>query len=166
MIPGSLLKDIKKTLREKHDCGTQDQIVKAMLRPHDFKDGKMWLLLKLVYTNPPRDLVKRRPNRMDAASLKVIHAHICGVEALRNMPRRDNQGEKRDHSRNVGDKWDFLLRRGRMGQTSAQKHKSGQQQCRVYNDSSGVYNPGFFVSNAQYHHGCENDDIERANFKS
>jgi len=37
MIPESLLKDIKKTLRDKHDCGTQDKIDKAMLRPNDFE---------------------------------------------------------------------------------------------------------------------------------
>jgi len=86
MIPESLLKDIKKTLREKHDCGTQDQIDKAMLRPNDFKDDEGWLIVKLGYRNPgPRELVKRRLNRMDAADLKVEHVHICGAEVLRDM---------------------------------------------------------------------------------
>ena len=41
MIPESLLKDIKKTLRVKHNCGTQDAIDKAMLRPNDFKSSSM-----------------------------------------------------------------------------------------------------------------------------
>ena len=68
MIPESLLKDIKKTLRVKHNCGTQDAIDKAMLRPNDFKDGEVWLMDKLGYTFPPRDLVKCRLNRMDAAA--------------------------------------------------------------------------------------------------
>ena len=75
MIPQALLKDIKKTLRDKHDCGTQDKIDRAMLRPNDFKDGEVWMMVKLGYTNPPRDLVKRRLNRMDAAALKMEHAH-------------------------------------------------------------------------------------------
>jgi len=39
-------------------------------------------MVKLGY---PRDLVKRRLNRMDAAALKMEHAHTCGVEALRDM---------------------------------------------------------------------------------
>ena len=42
-------------------------------------------MVKLGYTNPPRDLVKRRLNRMDAAALKMEHAHTCGVEALCDM---------------------------------------------------------------------------------
>jgi len=41
MIPEWLLKDIKKTLRDKHDCGTQDKIDKAMLRPNEFKNGEV-----------------------------------------------------------------------------------------------------------------------------
>jgi len=41
MIPESLLKDIKKALRDKHESGTQDKIDKAMLRPNDFKDGEV-----------------------------------------------------------------------------------------------------------------------------
>ena len=85
MIPEALLKDIKKTLRDKHDCGTQDKIDRAMLRPKDFKDGEVWMMVKLGYTNPPRDLVKRRLNRMDSAALKKEHAHTCGVEALCDM---------------------------------------------------------------------------------
>ena len=28
-----------------------------------------------------------------------------------------------------------------------------------------VHNPGIFLNNAPYCHGCENDDTERANFK-
>jgi len=39
----------------------------------------------LGYTNPPRDLVKRRLNRMDAAALKMEHVHICGDPALSDM---------------------------------------------------------------------------------
>jgi len=85
MILESLLKDIKKTLRDKHNCGTQDAIDRAMLRPNDFKDGEVWLMVKLGYTNPPHDLVKRRLNRMDAAALKMEHVHICGVAALSDM---------------------------------------------------------------------------------
>jgi len=87
MIPESLLKDIKKTLRDKHNCasGAQDAIDKAMLRPNDFKDGEVWLMVKLGYTNPPRDLVKRRLDRMDAAALKMERVHICGDPALSDM---------------------------------------------------------------------------------
>jgi len=85
MIPEALLKDIKKMLRDKHDCGTQDKIDRVMLRPNDFKDGEVWMMVKLGYTNPPRDLVKRRLNRMDAAALKMEHAHTCGVEVLCDM---------------------------------------------------------------------------------
>jgi len=80
LIPDSFFKDIKKTLREKHDCGTQDHFDKVMPMSSDFKDGKVWLMVKLGYTNPPCDLVKRRLNRMDAAKLKMEHAHICGAE--------------------------------------------------------------------------------------
>jgi len=43
------------------------------------------MMVRLGYTNPPRDLVKRRLNRMDAATLKIEHAHTCGVEALCDM---------------------------------------------------------------------------------
>jgi len=39
IIPESLLKDIMKTLRRKYDCGTQDQIDKAMLRSNVFRRG-------------------------------------------------------------------------------------------------------------------------------
>ena len=46
---------------------------------------EVWMMVKLGYTNPPRDLVKRRLNRMDAAALKMEHAHTCGVEALCDM---------------------------------------------------------------------------------
>jgi len=42
-------------------------------------------MIKLGYTNPPRDLVKRRLNRMDAAALKMEHVHICGDPALSDM---------------------------------------------------------------------------------
>jgi len=85
MMLESLLKDIKKTLRDKHDCGTQDKIDKAMLELNDFKDGKVWLMVEFGYTTRPRDMVKRRLNRMDAAALKMEHAHICGAEALPDM---------------------------------------------------------------------------------
>jgi len=110
MIPESLLKDIKKTLREKHDCGTQDQIDKAMLRPNDFKDDEGWLIVKLGYRNPgPRELVKRRLNRMDAADLKVEHVHICGAEVLRDM----TNVARKDTILETLEKWYFLSRRGR-----------------------------------------------------
>ena len=46
---------------------------------------EVWMMVKLGYTNPPSDLVKRRLNRMDAAALKMEHAHTCGVEALCDM---------------------------------------------------------------------------------
>jgi len=36
-------------------------------------------MVKLGYTNPPRDLVKRRMNRMDAAALKMEHATSVGL---------------------------------------------------------------------------------------
>ena len=48
-------------------------------------------MVKLGYTKPLRDLVKRRLNRMDAAALKMEHAHICGAAALSDMSTVANQ---------------------------------------------------------------------------
>jgi len=44
------------------------------------------------------------------------------------------------------------------------KQTNKQQRFSQYN--AITYNPGIFVSDAYYRHGCENDDTERANFKS
>jgi hypothetical protein len=88
LILDSFFKDIKKTLREKHDCGTQDHFEKVMPMPSDFKDGKVWLMVKLGYTNPPRALVRRRLNRMDATILTVRHVHICRSDVLRDMTNK------------------------------------------------------------------------------
>jgi len=52
-----------------------------------------------------------------------------------------------------------------MGETSAQKPTSGQQQCRVDN-ISGVFTARFFVSDAHCGHGCENDYTEHGHVKS
>jgi len=49
--------------------------------------------------------------------------------------------------------------------TSVHKQILGQQRCHVQNNA-GMYNPVIFVSEAHCRHGCENNDTERANFKS
>jgi len=72
-----------------------------MLRPNDFKDHEVWLMVKLAYTNPPRDLVKRKLYRVDAAELKMEHAHICGATALHDLT---NMARKEIILKTLGDK--------------------------------------------------------------
>ena len=52
--------DIKQTLKGQHACASQKKVVSAMLRPHDFEDGRAWLMMKLGYTTPPRQLMQHR----------------------------------------------------------------------------------------------------------
>jgi len=41
----------------------------AMLRLRDFKDGGVWLMMKLGFTTPPRDMARRRLQQMDAEAI-------------------------------------------------------------------------------------------------
>ena len=84
-IPTSLLDDIKRILEEKHLCATKEDRDAAMKRPTNFQDGEVWLMVKLGYTNPPRQLVKHHLHLLDAVSLKAEHTHICGASADGNL---------------------------------------------------------------------------------
>ena len=44
-------------------------------------------MMKLGYTNPPRLLVKRRLQKLDAEELKAEHTHICGASAVGDMTK-------------------------------------------------------------------------------
>jgi len=48
-------------------------------------------MVKLHYTNPPRLLVKRRLQKLDADTLKAEHAHTCRASALGNMTKEQRQ---------------------------------------------------------------------------
>jgi len=58
-----------------------------MRRRQDLQDSEVWLMVQLGYTNPPRLLVKRRLQKLDAEALKVEHTHICGASAVANMTK-------------------------------------------------------------------------------
>jgi len=56
-----------------------------MRRRQDLKDSEVWLMVQLGYTNPPRLLVKRRLQKVDAEALRVKNKNICGASAMGHM---------------------------------------------------------------------------------
>jgi len=79
--------DIKRILENKHACASEEERDAAMRRPRDFKDGEVWLTVKMGCTNPPRPLGKHRLQKMDAETLKAEHAYICWASALGDMTK-------------------------------------------------------------------------------
>jgi len=89
-------------------------------------------MVKLIYTNPPRLLVNRCLEKLDAKTLKVEHTYICVtvVSAVGDMTMEKTM-KLTDHSRQIGSQWDVQAPRGGVGQANAHQPKSDKCRRRV-----------------------------------
>jgi len=89
-------------------------------------------MVKLIYTNPPRLLVNRCLEKLDAKTLKVEHTYICVtvVSAVGDMTMEKTM-KLTDHSRQIGSQWDVQAPRGGVGQGNAHQPKSDKCRRRV-----------------------------------